>query len=424
MVGEWKGGIAPVPSDARTLRGIDFAAIWAGANIAVPMWLYGSFMADAGFTSAIIATVLGAIIGSLILASVGRIGADYGIPTLVSSRPSFGIRGSYIPSVVNVIQLSFWTGMMIWINTTAVQTACELGNLPFNYVGVTLLGGALCIGIAMGGAIAWKWFARIAVSGLVVLAAIATWVGLHQYSLSEIMAALPYKGLPFPVALDMAIAMPLSWVPCVCDYTRFAKSTKGAFRGILSGHIPSMIWFYVVGMILVAVTSEYSPVASMVLMGLGIPALFIIWLSTITTAFLDIYSGAVSLLNVFGKLKQWVAILIVGGIGIGLAFLPWLQVAERFLLILGSLFVPMFAIVLVHYFILARRRFIVEDIYKSKEGAYWYKSGFDIWTIAIWLIGFALYQLIANQLPVIGASLVTFIATALLYWAVERNLRR
>jgi NCS1 family nucleobase:cation symporter-1 len=177
-------------------------------------------------------------------------------------------------------------------------------------------------------------------------------------------------------------------------------------------------------MILVAVTSEYSPVASMVLMGLGGPALFIIWLSTITTAFLDIYSGAVSLLNVFGKLKQWVAILIVGGIGIGLAFLPWLQVTERFLLILGSLFVPMFAIVLVHYFILAKRRFMVEDIYKSKEGAYWYKSGFDIWTIAIWLIGFALYQLIANQLAVIGASLVTFIATGLLYWAVERNLRR
>jgi NCS1 family nucleobase:cation symporter-1 len=99
-------------------------------------------MADAGFTYAIIATVLGAIIGSLVLASVGRIGADYGIPTLVSSRPSFGIRGSYIPSVVNVIQLTFWTRMMIWINTTTIQTACELANLPFNYVGVTLLGGA------------------------------------------------------------------------------------------------------------------------------------------------------------------------------------------------------------------------------------------------------------------------------------------
>lgn len=422
----WEGGIAVVPPAYRNLRGIDMFFLWSGASIGVFAWLYGAFLKDAGFVGGITAIIIGSVVGSIIFALVGILGSDHGLAGMVSTRASFGIRGSYIPAVLNIIQLVFWTGMMVWINTTAVQEVSVIIGFPFEYVTVTAIAGAICTAIALGGAIAWKGFTRIASVGLIILSIAATWSAFQGVTLTQAQELLPYNGLGVTIAIDMAIGMPLSWAPLVNDYTRFAKSSKGAFWGALVGYAPAMIWFYTVGLILVAVTGYYNPAPAMSVLGLGIPALVMIWFGTVTTTFLDIYSGAMSILDIIPRIKAWQAITFVGVVGTILALLPWLELATSFILMIGAVFIPLFAIVLGHYFVFVKRKLAVDDLYSFKpSGAYWYTGGFSISAIVSLIIGFVIYWVIENTWLVwLSGSAVSFVVTLIVYIALYKVIRR
>jgi putative hydroxymethylpyrimidine transporter CytX len=249
---------------------------------------------------------------------------------------------------------------------------------------------------------------------------------------------MPRKGdLPFMVGMDLVIAMPISWLPLVSDYSRFATDSKSSFWGTWVGYFVVSSWMYLLGLAASLATQSADPsgvvMSLMVKYGWAIPALIIVLFSTFTTTFLDIYSTAISGLNILPKLGEKTGILIGGILGTVTALVfPSILEYEHFLLFIGAMFCPLFGIVLIDYFLLRRRTLIVEDLYKE-GGRYWFYRGANLMAILAWAIGFIIYlgfspMLLERVLGVraafpwpLGSSLPSMVIAGLIYGLVTRN---
>lgn len=398
--------IRPVSDKERILRSFDLFLLWLGASISLAEVWAGGMLAPLGFGLGMLAIILGHLIGNTPFALGGVIGSRYGIPTMVALRPSFGIRGSYFGSILNVIQLIGWTAVMLVV----------AGDAAFAiYSGIDKRTWIILIGImttlwAIGGSKYWKWAGRVGVLALAGVCVVATYSILR-----EGIPQGPSSGMEFGLALDLVIAMPVSWLPLVSDYSRYSNSVTGAFWGTWLGYMIGSSWMYALGLMAFLSTGSTDVISVMVKLGFGGLALLLVLLSTVTTTFLDLYSAAISSLNVNPKLSRVGALLSAGAIGIGIALVFPPEAYESFLLFIGGMFCPIFGVVLFDYFLLRKGKINVEDLYKEKGGIYWYNGGVNWWALISWAIGFALYELIAIKAPWIGASIPSMIVAGLVY---------
>jgi len=401
--------LKPVPDGARTWRGIDFFILWAGAGISLAEIWAGGILKPMGFVMGITVILIGHLIGNTILATGGILGSESGFPTMVSLRPSFGIRGSYLASILNIIQLIGWTAVMIWIGGNAADALLKnsLGPHPRIWmVGI----GLVTLGWSFVGETFWKWLQRVSVTGLFVLSLVMTALVFHAYGWHSILSFHPDAGqsMPFLLGIDLVIAMPISWLPLVADYSRFSRSNKPAFRGTWWGYFILSSWMYLVGLAAAIATKSGTPdsmvIQLMASSGWMLPALLIVLFSTFTTTFLDIYSTAVSAQNLLPQLGEKRGILLTGILGILVALVFDANQYENFLLLIGSLFCPLFGVVLMDFFYHRQRHFVKEDIDK-KQGCYWYQGGIHIPAIIAWGLGVILYQVSYRYGWAAGATL-------------------
>jgi len=158
----------------------------------------------------------------------------------------------------------------------------------------------------------------------------------------------------------------------------------------------------------------------------AIPSLLIVVTDETDNGFADVYSAAISVQNVFPKIKQWKLIIIISIISTALALVFGLsaQFEEfyiNFLLLIGSVFIPLFGIVIIDYFIVRKRKFDITAIYESNEGApYWYWKGINPRAIIAWICGVAIYWVLVFTVPWLGGSLLCLISAALLYWVLAK----
>jgi len=411
--------IYPVQRKDRVLSSTDMALLWAGSAIAVNVWYSGGYLSPLGWVPGVAMILAGSFVGSLIFALAGVMGSDLGVPSMVTIRPSFGLRGSQLISILNYIALIGWTAWMIFINASAVE---RITAILFGFSGFPLwilICGALCTALALVRAEGWKWFTRVSVAALLAMSLVMNILVFSTYGW-DFLASKPAWGMDAGVAFDLALIIPLSWAPLAADYMRFARSSKGGFLGGLLGQGGVNSWFYITGLACALAFGAYDPTVYVALIGplFGVVALLVIWMGTITTTFLDIYSANMSLINILPTLKEWQGSVITGILGTAVAFLPWLDAFVGFLNIIGALFVPLFAVVVADYFIVRRRQYDVVELYVPK-GNYWYKWGLNAIAFAIWLSGVAAYFLFLVATPWLGASLPTFLATLLLYVALS-----
>jgi len=240
--------------------------------------------------------------------------------------------------------------------------------------------------------------------------------------------------------VDLVIAMPISWLPLVSDYSRFATHSRSSFWGTWTGYFIVSSWMYLLGLAASLATQSSDPsgivMSLMVKFGWAIPALIIVLFSTFTTTFLDIYSTAISGLNIVPKLGERKGIVIGGVLGTTTALVfPTLLAYEHFLLFIGAMFCPLFGIVLVDYFILRKGTIDVADLYKG-NGKYWYWKGISPLAFTAWIIGFAIYlgfspMLMEKVLGIkaafpwpLGSSLPSLILAGLVYWVIKGKLER
>ena len=429
-------GIEPVPARLRVLGLLDTTLLWGNLGVSLLVLVAGTFLVPAlSLRDALIAIVVGGVIGNAMLGLAGAIGAQAGVPSMVLMRAPLGHRGSYLATALNVLQNLGWAVFELIVIATA---AAALSDLAFGFEAKwlwTILFGVLSGLLALAGPIAFvrEWVRRFAF--WVVLASLV-YLTVWTLDHADLHAFWSQEGGDETLwfGIDLMIALPASWLPLVADYTRFSRNQRVAFVGSSVGYLVPNMWLYALGALLVLTNDTYGDptdlmtaiASSGLAAGLALLALTV---DETDEAFANVYSTAVSLQNVTPDVPQR-ALIVAASVAAtaGALVVTWSEY-ELFLFLLGSAFVPLFGVLLAHW-LLAGRRYGKADIFGAPS--------FRPALMAAWLIGFGVYQwlhptgpswwteLLDNtDPPGIGASLPSFaVAFALAALATIVQSRR
>ncbi|MBT8332611.1 MAG: putative hydroxymethylpyrimidine transporter CytX [Deltaproteobacteria bacterium] len=419
-----KVDINPISGDKRNLSGPDYFLLWAGVAISLAEIWAGGFLAPMGLWLGFLAILLGHLIGNTFMAMGGIIGSQYGIMSMVSVRPSFGIRGSNLAAILNIIQLIGWASIMLIIGgrAGAMLGKSTGGILASNHFWIIAIGLGTLIWAQLTGKPVWRILQKLAVIGLLVLIVLMSGVSFREFG-SDVFKIKPGE-MPFMIGLDLVIAMPISWMPLAADYARFSRRTAPAFWNTWLGYFLISSWMYALGLAATLVTGTSDP-GSLLLelmgkIGLAVPALAMVVFSTITTGFPDVYSAACSTMNISQKFSSRTIVWAAGTISILVALVFPMEQYENFLFLIGAMFVPLFGVVLTDYFLIRKRQLNVEDIYRV-DGQYWYTKGFNGVALICWVIGFLVYQLITLLKYPLGGSMPSLLVAGLCYYFITRR---
>ena len=410
--------IQPVSMSQRNLGGADYFLLWAGVAVSLAEIWAGGFLAPMGFWAGFWAIILGHLIGNTLMGLGGIIGSDHGITAMVSVRPAFGLRGADLAAVLNITQLIGWAAIMLVIGGQAgAMLGASAGGIWADHrFWVVAIGGGTLLWALYTGKPFWKVIQNSAVVALLLVVIVMTWVSVREFGGS--LGAPKQSSLPFMIGLDLVIAMPISWLPLVADYSRFSRKTGPAFWNTWWGYFIISSWMYLIGLMATLETGNTDPGILMLeimgKVGLAVPALMLVVFSTITSDFPDIYSATCSMMTISRKLSANAFMWIAGLLSVAVALIFPSNQYENFLLFIGGMFVPLFGVVLTDYYIVRKRQLDVGEICKV-GGAYWYSGGFNGIAILSWVAGFAIFEVIAIMKYPVGGSLPSMAAAGLLY---------
>ena len=374
--------------------------IWFGAGVSIAEILTGTYFGTLGFSKGILAIIIGHIIGCLMLFAAGVIGGQTRKSSMETTKMSFGRTGCLLFPILNVLQLVGWTAIMIYDGALAADGVLNIGS----WIWCLVIGVLIIVWILIG-------ITNLGKINTVAMAAL--------FILTIILCVVIFKGgspvvamddsLTFGAAVELAVAMPLSWLPLVSDYTREAKEPvkASAVSAVVYGIVSC--WMYVIGMGAAIYTGEYDIAQIMLKAGLGIVGLLIIVFSTVTTTFLDAYSAGVSSESIFARIKGKYAAIAATVIGtIGAIIYPMDDITD-FLYLIGSVFAPMIAIQIADYFILKR-----DESDKSV----------CISNLLIWVVGFILYRYLMGVDFILGNTLPDMVITVVICVIVGKILKK
>ena len=370
--------------------------IWFGAGVSIAEILTGTYLADLGFGKGLLTIIVGHIIGCTMLFLSGLIGGKVRRSAMETAKMSFGSKGGLLFSALNVIQLVGWTAIMIYDGALAADGILGVGN----WVWCLLIGGLIIVWILIGIENLGK-VNTVAMAALFILTILLSFV-IFGHGGASVAGG---EDMTFGAAVALSVAMPLSWLPLISDYTREAEKPvqATAVSAVVYGLVSC--WMYVIGMGAAIFTGESDIAQIMVKAGLGIAGLLIIVFSTVTTTFLDAYSAGISSESLGEKINgKWVAV-VVTVIGIAGAILFPMDDITDFLYFIGSVFAPMIAIQIADFFIL-----------KKAES----KRAFEWKTLVVWLLGFIIYRWLMNVDMVVGNTLPDMVVTIVLYVVAEK----
>ena len=370
---------------------LDNALIWFGAGVSIAEILTGTYFSSLGFGRGLAAILVGHVIGCIMLFLAGVIGGTSRKSAMETTKSSFGSKGGLLFAILNVLQLVGWTAIMIYDGALAADGIFSAGR----WVWCLIIGLLIIVWILIG----ITNLGKLNTVAMVLLFLLTIVLCRVIFFSGNVITSLPDDSLSFGAAVELAVAMPLSWLPLISDYTREAKEPvkATAVSAIVYGLVSC--WMYIIGMGASLFTGESDIAQILLKAGLSIAGLLIIVFSTVTTTFLDAYSAGISSESVLAKLKGNHAAIAVTIIGTIAAILFPMDDITDFLYLIGSVFAPMIAVQIADFFILHRDR---------KE------SNFDWRSLILWFIGFVIYRMLMKvDLPV-GNTLPDMVITAVL----------
>lgn len=417
--------LVPVPANKRTLTLRDAFSLWFSLGIGLLVLQAGAYlMPGLSLTDGLIAIVIGSLAGAILLGLAGVVGADTGLSTMGALRPTLGVRGASVAAVLNVIQLVGWGAFEI---IAMRDTANTLSTNTFHFtlpVLWTLVFGAAATGLAVLGPLSFvRRFLRH--WGIWLLLAGAVWMTyalLSDYNLAEAFARKGDGSLSLGSGIDLVIAMPLSWLPLIADYARFGKSSGAVFKGSTLGYLLANIWFFALGAayaLMAAGNPDQLLLSALATTGGGL-ALLLILIDETDNVFADIFSAATSLASIWGSLLHFRIRHLVIGFGVVCTLIAlFVPMAEfmSFLYMIGSVFTPLYGVLLVDHFLIRKRQVVAADISRI-NGAYRFSYGVHISAFSAWASGVATYYYFLSLLPAAGATLPAFFVAAVIYWAL------
>ena len=422
-------GIEPVPDRLRVLGAFDGFLLWANLSVSLLVIVAGAFLvlpaSEFGLAlslpEALAAIVAAAVVGNILLGLGGLIGADARVPTMVLFRAPLGRRGSYLPTGLNVLQCLGWSVFELIIIATG---ASALSSQLFGFGGVAfwkILFGCVATVLAFLGPVGFvrKYVRKFAVWVVIASLLYLSWWSLH----GQHPVRLWHRdgAHAFWPGFDLVLASIISWTPLVADYTRFSRSRRAGFIGAGVGYFVPTIPLFALGAV-IAMSRQISEAPALLTAIAAGGAASVLALLALTAdesdeAFANVYSGAVSLQNLLPRVPQRLLVGAVAAISTVGALLIDLRNYQPFLYLLGSFFVPLFAVLLADW-LLSGRRYDRSDVFDVPE--------LRAEMVVAWLAGFCLYQWLSPQgphwwttlvahthphtLPWGGASLPSFVA--------------
>ena len=350
--------------------------LWFGAGISIAEILTGMLLAPLGFVRALEAIILGHVIGGIIMYLAGLIGGRTGGSAMETVRISFGTQGAKLFAGLNVIQLVGWTAVMVGSAALAANTIAAIGVSWWSII----IGAFIALWIVMG-------LKNLSKVNVVVMAALfILTIVLSMVVFQNGTPIVPDGELTFGGAVELAVAMPLSWLPIISDYTRTAKKPVLATAASCGAYFIASSWMFIIGMGAALFTGQDDIAAIMLQAGMGIAGILVVLLSTVTTTFLDAFSAGVSFQSLAPKASDKIMALAATVLGVVLAIFAAPDQFQDFLYLIGSVFAPMTAILLADFFILKRDH--------TAESVNWLN-------IVLWVLGVILYRyLLSVDTPV------------------------
>ena len=385
------------PTIHRRLSTPTLGLIWFGASVSLAEILTGTFFAPLGFEQGLTAILVGHIIGCILFWLVAYVSAKTGASAMGAASRSFGHVGSNLFAVANVIQLVGWTAIMVVSGAAAANLLVPLlGEAGWCVVIGALIVFWIAIGVKrMGRA---QSFAAVLLLVLTFVASSAVFGGTPITPSGD-------EGLSFGAAVELAVAMPLSWLPVVGDYTREAKRPgAGATMATITYFVGSC-WMFAIGLGCALFAGSDDIAVVMAQAGMGLIGILVVVLSTVTTTFLDAQSAGVSAESIHPKLNARICGIIAAVVGTALAIFAPVSNFEEFLYLIGSVFAPMAAIVIADYFIGHRDRSDVAVDWRN---------------IVLWVLGFALYRVSLTWDIPCGNTLPVMVVIVLAAFVVEK----
>ena len=371
--------------------------IWFGAGVSIAEILTGTYLAPLGFGRGLAAIIVGHIIGCLMLFLAGVIGGKARKSAMETVKMSFGQKGSLLFSVLNVLQLVGWTAIMIYDGALAADGIMSTGR----WIWCLIIGALIVLWIMIGITNLGK-VNVIAMTALFILTLILCKVIFFD---SGAVGMAADESMTFGAAVELSVAMPLSWLPLISDYTREAKEPVKATAASAIVYGIVSCWMYVIGMGAAIYTGEYDIAQIMLKAGLGAAGLLIIIFSTVTTTFMDAYSAGISSESIVSKWNGKHVAVAVTVIGTAAAIVYPMDNITDFLYLIGSVFAPMIAIQIADFFILRKDHSV---------------SMVNVPNMAVWVIGFLAYRVLMNVDMIVGNTLPDMIITIILCLIVNK----
>jgi NCS1 family nucleobase:cation symporter-1 len=361
----------------RPLRFSDQLALWANLGISLFGPLTGALIATtAGSLGlAMAAIVAGCGLGAILLGASAVIGASTGAPAMVSLRGLIGRRGSLVPTLLNIAQNVGWATLeIIVISTAAVAVLGQTWRWPF-----VILAGAAATVMAIRPLGSVRLLRKI-----MVWLVLAASVYLFVQVLLQPRQSIPQESvLGFWPAVDLAIAGVISFAPLAADYSRHSQTRKAAFWGASLGYGLAAIAYYALGVLAVLNLGASDVITALVTLPAGAIAIAILLVDEVDEAFANVYSTAMSVHNILPQVDRRIVAALIGVTATLLAGLLDIGAYQSFLFLVGSVFVPLYAVAAVDFFVVSRRRWDVSAT-----------SKFRVAPVIAWACGFAAYQLV------------------------------
>ncbi len=385
-------GIEPVPERFRVLGLVDTFLLWTNLGISLLVLVSAAYF-GLSLKQALLATLVGGLIGNAMLAVAAMIGADARVPTMALQRAPLGQRGSYLATVLNVLQCLGWSVFELIVIATA---AGALSDRVFGFHALwfwKLLFGALALGLALLGPVGFvrRYVRKVAIWAVAAsIVYLAWWILAHGHL--DRLWHQGGSGGSFWLGVDLVVALSVSWIPLVADYTRFTTDRRAAFWGAGLGYLLPTLFQFGFGAILVlshpAIDGATAVLTTVAAGGVGsVLALLALTVDETDEAFANVYSTAVSLQNLFPRASQKLLIVIVSAGATAITFAVDLTRYQQFLYLLGAFFVPLFGVLLADWLV-AGRHYTRDDVFAG--------PAFRPWMIVSWLVGFMLYEWIAQ----------------------------
>lgn len=444
------GQVEAISTDKRTMSNWDMFATWVGANANNGTWYIGGVIAAAGMYTASTTLIISGLVSYALLALASFMGFKTGLPMMALTRASFGLRGSFLPSIINIVQFIGWAAANTFIAAISISVifkdlfgwqAYTAGGKAGLVIGIIIMSLLHLASISLGER-SVRMIERI---GIILVAIFVIWesiVVFQHVSLADIFAWTPPAKVRISsgAAIDILAAFNLAWVTASSDFSRFTKRKSGATGWSFLGANIGLFWFAFIGLTATIATalmnnafdpndSDPSTIASK--LGLGIIALLVIVITSTTANAVNLMAAGSALTNMWHKLKLTPALWIVTIGATLVSFMPlwfatFLDAFILFLDYIGMFLGPEIAVFLVDFFFIRKGQYELSEFTKV-DGKYWYNGGLNWLAIGAWLIGIALYfglKSVDIISQTIGVTFVAMALTGVIYYIAAKLLKK